>query len=277
LLKLGALVFKGCVRSFGPAVAARQSRAFGLASLALLFAGCGGSKPVAIHGPAPPEPAARCHTATVAKPLWFRASDGQVLDGALLGSGERGVVVLHGFPGTLCDPLPFAATLAQDGFRVLVYDTRGFGLVTYPSHPNDFASDVQGAVDLLRSRGSRKVFVVGFSFGGSIVGGSTPTLHGVDGVVDVSGPANLEAFFPGATDVNGLARASKLTTPFLYLASWNDPRIIWDETHLMLRAAPVRDKQLYIYPGDYHAFALFDNAPYRARVWRTLLLFLRTR
>jgi dienelactone hydrolase len=254
-----------------------------LALVALVLVGCGGAKPAAIDRTPPPDVAKRCGTHIAgAKTFWFRASDGLVLDGVSFGSGDRAVIVIHGYPGTLCDELPFGMELARRGFRVLAYDVRGFGLSTdvrgNSTVMNRFGDDVQGAAELLRRQGAKKVFVVGFSFGGSIATGSAPTLDPpVDGVVNVSGPATLEFAFPGSVDVNGLARASKMRSPLLVLYATLDPRIIPDETARMVRDAPVRDKNLYIYRGEYHADALLEVAPYRVRVLRTIVHFLRTR
>ncbi len=58
------------------------------------------------------------------KVIRFRATDGMPLHGVLLGSGRKGIVLSHAFPGNLCDWFPFVPQLAARGYRVLAYDSR---------------------------------------------------------------------------------------------------------------------------------------------------------
>src|SRR5262245_42643588 len=124
-----------------------------LALLTLALAGCGGSGSRSAS-PAPPPPLPRrCGSRGAgvdAKTLWFRAADGTRLDGAELGSGERGVVLLHESPADLCDWAPYAKSLAARGFHVLLVDLRGFGLSHgAPAGARGARADVRGAVDEL--------------------------------------------------------------------------------------------------------------------------------
>ena len=95
----------------------------------LLLAGCGGGESGA-EGPPLPAIAKRCGSAHGDwKPLWFNAADGTRLDGAELGSGERGVVFLHESPDDLCGWEPYAAEVAKRGFHVLIVDLRELRIV----------------------------------------------------------------------------------------------------------------------------------------------------
>jgi pimeloyl-ACP methyl ester carboxylesterase len=248
---------------------------------ACVVAGCGSQESVVLDRPGPPGLQRRCGQSIKAELVWFKASDGAPLDGALIGDGERGVVLAHGYPGEVCDMLGFGWHVARRGFRVLVFDMRGFGLSPRAeTHEaiNDFSADLAGAAHLLRERGAKKVFLVGWSFGGTAVAAAAPVLDPPpDGVVDISGPANLEFAFPGADDMNALARAPRLRSPLLYLTARGDLRVPVGEARSLVRRAPVRDKRLYVFPGDYHAGSLLFDAPYAARVNALLFDFLRTR
>jgi pimeloyl-ACP methyl ester carboxylesterase len=261
------------------AVSRRLSRLFFVALFGLT--GCGSGSTVVLDRPGPPSLQRRCGESVKAELVWFKASDGSPLDGALIGSGPRGVVLAHGYPGDVCDMLGLGWHVARRGFRVLVFDFRGFGLSPRAEEHeaiNHFSADLAGAADLLRERGAKKVFLVGWSFGGTAVAAAAPVLDPrPDGVVDISGPANLEFAFPGAEDMNALARASKLESPLLYLTARGDTRVPVPEARALVRRAPVKDKRLYVFAGDYHAGALLFESPDAQRVNRLLFDFLRTR
>jgi alpha-beta hydrolase superfamily lysophospholipase len=245
------------------------------------LAGCGSGSTFELDRAAPPSLLERCGESVKAELVWFKASDGAPLDGAIIGSGDRGVVVAHGYPGDVCGMLGFGWHIARRGFRLLVFDFRGFGLSPRaPTHEaiNHYTADLAGAAALLRERGAKKVFLVGWSFGGTAVAAAAPRLDPPpDGVVDISGPATLEFAFPGAGDLNGIARAPGLTSPFLYLTARGDSRVVLDEAWELMRKAPTKDKRLFVYPGDYHAGGLLFEAPYAERVNATMFAFLRTR
>jgi pimeloyl-ACP methyl ester carboxylesterase len=261
------------------AVSRRLSRLLVVALFGV--AGCGSGSSVVLDRPGPPSLQRRCGESIKAELVWFKASDGSPLDGALIGSGPRGVVLAHGYPGDVCDMLGLGWHVARRGFRVLVFDFRGFGLSPRAEEHeaiNHFSADLAGAADLLRERGAKKVFLVGWSFGGTAVAAAAPVLDPrPDGVVDISGPANLEFAFPGAEDMNALARASKLESPLLYLTARGDTRVPVPEARALVRRAPVNDKRLYVFAGDYHAGALLFESPDAQRVNRLLFDFLRTR
>jgi pimeloyl-ACP methyl ester carboxylesterase len=223
----------------------------------------------------------QCGQPVKAKAFWFRASDGNILNGAMLGSGDRGIVLVHGYPGSLCDMLGLGWLMANRGFRVLAFDVRGYGLSPRAQDPkaiNHVTADIAGAADELRERGAKKVFLVGWSFGGTAVAAAAPELDPpADGVVDISGPATLEFAFPGTHDLNGLIRARGLKSPFLYLVARGDSRIVLAEARELMRRAPSQDKRLFLYRGRYHAGELLFGAPFGLRVQRTMFDFLQTR
>src|SRR6266540_928444 len=112
---------------------------------------------------------ARCGPPVAAASLiHFRATDGTRLDGALVGSGRTGVVLLHQYPNNLCGFWPYAVYLAGKGLRVLDIDLRCFGESACPVNAKgSVMDDVAGAVAELRRRGASSVALVGASAGAS--------------------------------------------------------------------------------------------------------------
>src|SRR5262245_11238534 len=141
-------------------------RAWGVVFIVLLAAGCGGGSKQSVPQQPPPELAQRCGPdaqGVDAKRVWFRASDGALLDGAEVGDGDVGVVLAHESGSDLCRWLPFAKTLAGKGYRALTFDFRGSG-----SSPPQFGAkatrndlDVVGAAAELRRLGAKKLFIAG--------------------------------------------------------------------------------------------------------------------
>ena len=115
-------------------------------------------------------------------------------------------------------------------------------------------------------------FVLGESFGGSVVQGSA-WRSGADGAVAISGPPQIAVGAPGKTnDLDGFAGVPRLKVPLLVLISRGDHR----RTPVGEMRRLVRGHgRLIVYPGYYHASDLLFEAPYRERVRATLIAFLR--
>jgi pimeloyl-ACP methyl ester carboxylesterase len=125
--------------------------------------------------------------------IHFRATDGTRLDGALVGSGRAGVVLLHQYPNDLCGFWPYAVYLAGKGLRVLDIDLRCFGESSCPSDAKGtVVDDVAGAVAELKRRGAGSVALVGASAGAStaLIAGARLGSR-VSSVVSLSGERDL--------------------------------------------------------------------------------------
>jgi pimeloyl-ACP methyl ester carboxylesterase len=255
--------------------------------LLALASGCGGAtKALDASGPHLPSLRQRCGSAAAgvaAKVGWFRASDGVLLDGATLGSGDTGIVLAHESPADLCGWLPYAGALGRAGFRVLLIDHRGFGLSQSPVAPSRcgrFSRDLAGAVAELRHEGADKVFLMGASFGGvtSMVAASRLGSR-IAGVVSVSGEPHLANRCGGGreldAELDALAAVPELRAPFLIVGSRQDGYLLPEQARELERRAGSRHKRLVLFPGGEHGLDIFEIAPYRARANRLLLAFLQ--
>ncbi|MEY2534051.1 MAG: uncharacterized protein QOF29_1961 [bacterium] len=137
-----------------------QMRAACLATLCLLFAGCGSEQRRPNATPARTGPPPRT--------LRFRAADGRRLHGRLIpaGGGAPGVVLIHGLYGRIDQWDPLIPDLHAAGFATLAYASRS-------RHEPDeavLAKDVAGAVHALaRTADPRRIALVGASVGGTTV------------------------------------------------------------------------------------------------------------
>jgi alpha-beta hydrolase superfamily lysophospholipase len=247
-------------------------RVWGVAFLVVLAAGCGGSSKQGVPKQPPPALAQRCGEdaqGVDAKRVWFRASDGALLDGAEVGDGDVGVVLAHESPSDLCPWLPFAKTLADHGYRAFAFDFRGSG-----SSPPQFAAkatrddlDVVAAASELRSLGAKKEFLVGGSFGGAAVLAAAPEVDSRPaGVISLSGEPQL---------LDAMHAAPKIDAPLLVLIARNDGYSSVADNRALVRAAGSMDKRLVVYPEDWHGWDLLYHAPYKARVTALVFDFLR--
>jgi alpha-beta hydrolase superfamily lysophospholipase len=245
----------------------------GLLVAALALAGCGGGR----HAARPTGPPASRFCSGIPRtlelrPSWLRTSDRVRLYAVEAGAGSIGVVLAHESPGGLCGWLPAMPTFTRSGLRVLAFDFRGFPPSGSPQdrRAEDFAPDLQAAVDALHADGSTKVFVLGASFGGAAMLSAAPRLHRVAGFVNLSGELDL------ATIGNVLPAVRRLRAPLLVLASRHDYYLDAPDARRLVRAAGSADKQLTLYPGSYHGWDLLELAPFKRRVWSRLLRWLDT-
>lgn len=96
----------------------------------------------------------------------IEARDGTKLYVKTWGDGPP-VVLIHGWPlsGDSWDPI--SNTLAENGFRAIAYDRRGFGRSDQPSDGYDYDTFTDDLAAVLDScAGQERVSLVGFSMGG---------------------------------------------------------------------------------------------------------------
>jgi pimeloyl-ACP methyl ester carboxylesterase len=148
----------------------------------------------------------------------FTTSDGVELAGRLFGSedAEAGVVLAHMLPADQSDWFETAAALADDGYRVLTFNMRGYcpgGDVGCSEGEKDVDSaddDLAAALAHLREQGVDGIGLIGASIGGlaSILIASREGPD-VDAVITLSAPETLGGL--GATpDALAAVSAAKL-------------------------------------------------------------------
>jgi pimeloyl-ACP methyl ester carboxylesterase len=250
-------------------------RALLLATVSLV--GCGGGEArQATLPPPPPSLTKRCGDVRVpARTLWLTASDGTRLDGAELGEGSRGVVLLHESPADLCGWAPYAKTLARRGFHVLLVDLRAFGLSQRGPYggPRGARADVRGAVDELKRLGAKHVVVVGASYGGVVALVAAPALASrITAVASLSGETALGS---GSSALNALAAVRRIHVPLLIMGSREDRYLSEAEARQFVRAAGSAQASLAEFDGTFHGWDLLSSSPERRRADDVLVGFLR--
>jgi dienelactone hydrolase len=188
----------------------------------------------------------------------FESSDGVELAGRVFGEGPSGVVLAHMRAADQRSWFDFADRLADEGYQVLTFDSRGTcpggdgGCSQGGADVSSMWQDVVGAVEYLRSRGVERVGLVGASQGGtaSLVAAAQP---GVDprAVITLSAP----------TEIDGLAVTpellSSITASKLFLAGVGDAPAAASAQTLSEVAPP--PKRLVILPADDHGTDLLTG------------------
>lgn len=174
----------------------------------------------------------------------FSSADGVQLVGRIYGTGTTAIVASHQANRSKGDYASSGPRLAAEGFMVLAYDNRNDG-ASGTGDPAQRVQDLIAAVELARSRGASKVFLLGASRGGALsLTGATQTP--VDGVITLSSsqPEEDPAF------------VASVTVPSLYVNSEDDD--FAESTQAMYDAAN-EPRQLQMYPGGGHGVALFTT------------------
>jgi pimeloyl-ACP methyl ester carboxylesterase len=149
------------------------------------------------------------------QPVTFTTSDGIILGGRLFGSGKAGVVLAHMFPSDQESWKSFAELLAQEGYKVLTFDFRGYPASGGSRDVTRIDRDLEAALAFIRSQGITQVFLIGASMGGTAAL-KVAARDKVDGVVAFSAARNFAGL--EVTD----QELARLDEPVLYLAGQRD-------------------------------------------------------
>jgi pimeloyl-ACP methyl ester carboxylesterase len=185
------------------------------------------------------------------------------------------VILLHESPADLCGWAPYAKTLAQRRFHVLLVDLRGYGLSSPGAYggPRGAIADVRGAVDELRRLGAKRIAVVGASYGGVNALVAAPALGSrISAVASLSGELVLGQ--GSSTELNALAAARRIHVPLLVMGSRADRYLSGREARELVRAAGSKQKSLAEFAGTFHGWDLLSDAPQRQRADDILVEFL---
>jgi pimeloyl-ACP methyl ester carboxylesterase len=237
------------------------------------------TKPAASRsGRAPPTLSKECgsaHADAGSRSLWFRAADHVRLHGVMLGGGGAGVVLAHQYPADLCGWATYARTLARSGFRVLLFDFRGFGASDHPSPQmiGHAERDVIAAAALLRQRGAQTVSLCGASFGAAAVLVAAPAIRPAPAaVVSLSAETDLGFLGPNYS-LHPLRAVPRLRSPLLLMVARGDRYVSLGDARALLRAAGAKPKRLVVFDAG-HGLELL-KPPNGPRATRLLLAFLR--
>jgi pimeloyl-ACP methyl ester carboxylesterase len=195
------------------------------------------------------------------------ARPGPSVEGDVYGSGNRGVLLVHGGRFNKESWRKQAQALSDAGFLVFALRFRGDrtrpdGSPSAEGSPEDNALDVLGGVAELKRRGALVVSAVGASLGGDAVGDA----------IARSKPGEIErAVFLGSS---GGEAPGNLTGRKLFIVARDDQgeggRV--DEIKRHYAAAPM-PKRLLLLEGSAHAQFLFDT-PQAERLMSEIRRFL---
>ena len=180
----------------------------------------------------------------------FTSTDDVSLHGRLFGGGEGkpGVVLSHMFPADQQSWQPFAETLAELGYMVLTFDFRGYGRSEGKKEIDKIHWDVEGAVQLLRERGVRGVFLMGASMGGT-ASLKVAARENFLGVVTLSAPTEFRG-------LEVLSEMDQVETAVLLIVAEDDAAR--HDAAQLFDAAP-GTRLIEIYLGDDHGTDLLTG------------------
>lgn len=131
----------------------------------------------------------------------FPAADGLTLRGFWIPApgSQRAVIILHGHGNSLDWDVQRAPHFHRAGFNVLLFDFRAHGrsdgkVATFGYLERQ---DVLGAVEFLKSRGMKRIGLLGFSYGGMASMLAAPLCPDIHAVVSDGGPARLRSAIEG--------------------------------------------------------------------------------
>jgi pimeloyl-ACP methyl ester carboxylesterase len=194
----------------------------------------------------------------------FNTEDGIQLSGHLFGSGDVGVVLSHMKPADQESWWPFARVLKDRGYQALAYDFRGYRDSEGEVDIDNIDRDVQAALDLIKSKGVSKVFLIGASMGGT-ASLKVASREEVAGVITLSAPFAIEGL-----DAREAVKA--ISAPKLFIAARDDGFHV-RSVDLFDQTAP-EPKERQIVDGDAHGTDMLsgDSGP---RVQGLIVDFLR--
>jgi pimeloyl-ACP methyl ester carboxylesterase len=198
----------------------------------------------------------------------FATRDGWTIHADLYGTGDRGVVLVHGGRFEKGSWENQAGALVKAGFRALAIDLRGFGLSKEgpQSARADFGSplDVLAAVRYLHRNGAKTVSVVGASMGGDAA----------EGALGEAKPGEIDRVVLLAHGAYGPPERLKGRKLFIVsrddLGSGDEPRL--PKIRAQYEKAP-DPKELVILEGSAHAQFIFQTN-HGERLMQEILRFL---
>lgn len=151
------------------------------------------------------------------------------------------MVLVHGSAGDRTDWAPLVKRL--ESIQVLAVDLRGYGSSKGTANPVASIADVTGAVAYLRSRGAKKITVVGAGLGGNLALAASAEDPLIEGVVMLSPALNADG-------VKASAALPKLNTRPLLLVAGSDDALAQKAAELISANAPSARVQIVANGGS---------------------------
>ena len=195
----------------------------------------------------------------------------------------RGTVVFHhGNAGSIGYHLPFVVWLVREGYQVLLYDYRGYGLSEGTIARQGLVEDTRAAIVYVQTRKDvdvQKIISYGHSLGGakSLAGLGEKMVSGVKGVICFAGFASYQDMarrFAGQTGENLVTDdhsprdvvAQISPVPLLIVHGRADRTVPLEQGELLYKKAK-EPKTIFRVPEGGHTRALWMNdGEYRKRV-----------
>jgi pimeloyl-ACP methyl ester carboxylesterase len=227
----------------------------------------------------------------------FVAADGVELVGRLSGTGSVGVILAHGFSHGIAQEgwRRFVPLLVSRGYTALTFNFRGFcdskGCSEGPSEVSKNWRDAMAAVEFMKTRGAKKIFLIGASMGGLAVLRAA-RVPGVDvaGVVSLSTPQFPSRYYGVDVPANDVtpARLKQIDEPKLFVAGTEDVQLpgtaplrsgiksvrFAADARRMFDAAE-EPKELVLVHSSYHSSELLTTAPAELAPWPSEVKALR--
>jgi uncharacterized protein len=144
------------------------------------------------------EPKEHCSPADIDlkfEDICFPATDGLTLRGWWVPctGADKVIIQLHGYAGSMDPDIIYLPALHAAGLNVLMFDCRAHGRSDGKISTIGYLErlDALGAVHYARSRGMKRIGLLGFSMGARVAILTAPLTPDVDGVVADCGPARL--------------------------------------------------------------------------------------
>jgi len=152
--------------------------------------------------------------------IQVKTADGVSLSGTAFGTGEKGVVLVHGQGRSRADWSSFGEKLSKNGFHVLTIDLRGHGAsagsITEEAWPL-MVKDVSASAGWLRKRGATHVTVIGAEVGANLAFSAANGNEEIDSVIMLSPGLNINGVKVSGA-INGYGER-----PLLLIADSKDP------------------------------------------------------
>jgi pimeloyl-ACP methyl ester carboxylesterase len=213
----------------------------------------------------------------------FASSDGVDLVGREFGSGSTVIVLSHmgEIENNQADWFPFAAALADKGYRSITYNRRGVcsdGGAGCSSGKLDFEhawEDLMGAITYAKANGAKRLIVAGASFGAdvSLLAALDPAVE-ARGIVWFAG-AGTSSWQSHSVTMDDMAR---IRTPLLIMSSDHDPGAAFVPARVLFDHAG-GEKRLVIVHSTLHGtqtLAATSDPVVAGQILQAFLTFLET-